>query len=243
MEIPVIVMSAVDPADLERDLLGDDLLVERGLGFGERDRRSVGEVMARQIETADLLAVATLPERTPRSLLDHLVGDVPDRTPLHLLNAEVFARRRPRDLPAHRGSASGRPHRRPRPRRRVDAGPALAPRVPSGPAARRGGPAGRFRPAGPRLLLASDAARRPLRLGRRGRAARHRRPRPLAEHPVDAIGRHRRRPRSGAHRRRLRHRPRRRPRAHRHRVLARPGRRSTTNGSAPAPTTRPRPPA
>ncbi|MGQ0468012.1 MAG: GTP-binding protein [Sporichthyaceae bacterium] len=90
---------ALDPADLEQDLLGDDLLVERGLGFGERDRRSVGEVMARQLETADLLALATLPERTPRSLLDHLVGEVPGRTPLHLLGAETFARRRPVHFP------------------------------------------------------------------------------------------------------------------------------------------------
>ncbi|MGQ0845307.1 MAG: GTP-binding protein [Sporichthyaceae bacterium] len=90
---------ALDPADLAGDLLGEDLLVERGLGFGERDRRSVGEAMARQIETADLLALATLPEARAASLLDHLVGHVPSRTPLHTMNADVFDRRRPADFP------------------------------------------------------------------------------------------------------------------------------------------------
>ncbi len=99
---PAVLASSLvvlDPATFEHDLLGDDLLVERTLSWGERDRRSVGEVIARQVETADLIALSALPERRAQSLFDHLVGAVPSRVPLHLMNADVFARRRPRDFP------------------------------------------------------------------------------------------------------------------------------------------------
>jgi len=49
---------------LERDLLGDDLLDERGLALEQSDRRSVGEALAAQLEYADVV-VALGPSGPP----------------------------------------------------------------------------------------------------------------------------------------------------------------------------------
>ena len=59
---------------LRADLFGTDLLVERGLAVAEDDRRSVGEVLARQLETADVVVLAGPYSRSGNALLDHLVG-------------------------------------------------------------------------------------------------------------------------------------------------------------------------
>lgn len=92
-------MAVLDAATLHEDLLGDDLLAERALAFGEHDRRSVGEALARQIETADLIAICGRPTDRERALLDHVVGVIPVRTELHSLDADaLFARRRGHEL-------------------------------------------------------------------------------------------------------------------------------------------------
>lgn len=51
------VVAAVAGAGIETDLLGDDLLAERGLHSSDDDRRGVGEVEAAQVEHADLVVV------------------------------------------------------------------------------------------------------------------------------------------------------------------------------------------
>ncbi|GAB3768946.1 CobW family GTP-binding protein [Microlunatus parietis] len=52
------VVAAVDGATAVHDILGDDLLDERDLAHGPRDRRSVGEAVCAQVEYADaVLAV------------------------------------------------------------------------------------------------------------------------------------------------------------------------------------------
>lgn len=49
------VASFVDLDALVEDLFGDDLLDDRGLALGERDRRSVGEAVAEQLEFSDVV--------------------------------------------------------------------------------------------------------------------------------------------------------------------------------------------
>jgi G3E family GTPase len=52
------VVAAVGLGTVEEDLLGDDLLDERGLALTEDDRRAVGEALAAQLGHADLVLVA-----------------------------------------------------------------------------------------------------------------------------------------------------------------------------------------
>ncbi|KGM14510.1 CobW family GTP-binding protein [Cellulomonas bogoriensis] len=68
------VVGAVDVETCEHDLLGDDLLDERGLGLTEDDRRSVGEALAAQVGHVDVLVVAGERGAHPvgSDLLDHL---------------------------------------------------------------------------------------------------------------------------------------------------------------------------
>lgn len=75
------VVSLVAEDTLVTDLLGDDLLVERGLALGTMDRRAVGEALANQVEYADV--VVTLPDgdSQSRALLQHMVAS---STQLHL---------------------------------------------------------------------------------------------------------------------------------------------------------------
>lgn len=65
------VVNAVDGAAAEADLLGDDLLDERDLEHGDGDARSVGEVLARQLRSADAVLAPGADART-RTLLEHL---------------------------------------------------------------------------------------------------------------------------------------------------------------------------
>lgn len=84
----------VDPATLVEDLFGDDLLAERGLALGAADRRSVGEVLARQIESADLVATSTSVEGTPATLLQHLSMSLESPTSWNHLDGNELMRRR-----------------------------------------------------------------------------------------------------------------------------------------------------
>ena len=67
-------LTVIRPADLRANLFGADLLVERGLAVADTDRRSVGEVLARQIETADVIVLTGPRSPSGDVLLEHLVG-------------------------------------------------------------------------------------------------------------------------------------------------------------------------
>lgn len=54
------VVTAVDAVLLRSHLTGDDLVVERGLSVAESDRRSVAEVVSRQIEAADSVVLCNM---------------------------------------------------------------------------------------------------------------------------------------------------------------------------------------
>lgn len=68
------VISLVDIGTFENDLLGDDLLVERGLEPTEDDSRSVGEALAAQVGHADVLIVHGSAHSHPvgSDLVDHI---------------------------------------------------------------------------------------------------------------------------------------------------------------------------
>lgn len=102
------VVAAVELDRLHHDLFADDLLAERGLGFDAADRRSVGEVLARQVELADLVVVsspsaATRPAAIARTVLRHLVRPgvattaVNDLDPAALFNPAIGPADRRRD--------------------------------------------------------------------------------------------------------------------------------------------------
>lgn len=59
---------------LAGDLMGDDLLAERGIAWEKADRRSVGEVLAQSAEYADLV-VGRGDGDAAHALLAHLAGD------------------------------------------------------------------------------------------------------------------------------------------------------------------------
>lgn len=67
-------VATVDLATFTHDLLGDDLLDERGLALTEDDRRSVGEALAAQVGHADTVLVTGEREDHPvaSDLLDHV---------------------------------------------------------------------------------------------------------------------------------------------------------------------------
>ncbi|MFI2486343.1 GTP-binding protein [Promicromonospora kroppenstedtii] len=91
--------TVVDIDTLQHDLLGDDTLLERGLGLTTGDERSVGEALAAQIEQADLVVTHTshaepteAPSATPSGLLDRLRGAGTRRVDgLHSLTAAALA--------------------------------------------------------------------------------------------------------------------------------------------------------
>lgn len=89
------VVAALDLDAFEDDLLGDDLLAERGLALTDDDRRSVGEALAAQVQHVDTLLVGG--DRTAHpvasDLLDHLRA--PDARRVDRLHGD------PRDLLRH----------------------------------------------------------------------------------------------------------------------------------------------
>jgi G3E family GTPase len=83
-------LTVVDPASLPDEMATDDLLVDRGTALATSDRRAVAEVLARQIEYANVLVAK--PAGGPGvALLSHLnpharlvgVGEVDARSLLH----------------------------------------------------------------------------------------------------------------------------------------------------------------
>lgn len=89
------VLSAFEGAELHRDLLGDDLLADRGLALAVDDRRAVGEVLSHQIESADVLLTPEPLHRQAAALLDHLVESPTLRALLHSLTPQhLLAARR-----------------------------------------------------------------------------------------------------------------------------------------------------
>lgn len=63
------VMAAVAGSSVEADLLGDDLLAERGLHTSHDDRRGVGEVLAGMIEYADVVVLTEEAEPSGHGLV------------------------------------------------------------------------------------------------------------------------------------------------------------------------------
>ncbi|MCB7135611.1 CobW family GTP-binding protein [Cellulosimicrobium marinum] len=70
------VLAAVDVETVEHDLLGDDLVDERGIALTPDDERAVGEVLAAQLEHADLVVTTGSPDAAPTGsgLVDRLRG-------------------------------------------------------------------------------------------------------------------------------------------------------------------------
>ncbi|MEZ0492058.1 GTP-binding protein [Kineococcus sp. TBRC 1896] len=68
------VVAAVDAGQLVDDLLGEDLLSERGLGLGEDDERAVGEALAEQLAEADVVLTDGVADRRGRDLMAHVCG-------------------------------------------------------------------------------------------------------------------------------------------------------------------------
>lgn len=69
---PATVISVVDSSRLVRDLLGDTLVAEAWPLIADDDERAVGEVLAHQIEYADLVLTSGGPTPVGDALLDHL---------------------------------------------------------------------------------------------------------------------------------------------------------------------------
>jgi G3E family GTPase len=99
-QAPIALAASVTVFDLRclaEDLLGADLLADRGLNLG-RDPRTVSEALSRQLGTADLLLTVG-PTNAGATLLDHIAGEEPTRCELHRVNsAAVLRRRRPARL-------------------------------------------------------------------------------------------------------------------------------------------------
>ena len=109
------VLAAVDGEAAVRDVLGDDLLDERGLAHGPRDRRSVGEAVCAQLEYADAVLAVGNADRQSRSLLRHLLAPSAYLASPHRIDvADLIGRRH--DLePARTRIDPLRPVGRPRP--------------------------------------------------------------------------------------------------------------------------------
>lgn len=86
--VAAAVLTTVDAATLEPDLFGDDLLAERGLELSADDRRAVGEVLAHQVEYADVLVTVDDDGPPPRAaaLLAHLAPPATRVETLHALH-------------------------------------------------------------------------------------------------------------------------------------------------------------
>lgn len=82
---PAAVVTALDGAALEEDLLGDATLRERGLELSAVDDRGVGEVLGHQLEYGDAALVPDALDPRAARLLQHLrmPGGPVDVVPLH----------------------------------------------------------------------------------------------------------------------------------------------------------------
>ncbi|GAB3273405.1 CobW family GTP-binding protein [Kineosporia babensis] len=94
------VAATASAATLTEDLFGDDLLAERGQAFRDDDRRSVGEALAAQLESADVVLLDAQAEQAEHDLIDHLAGPGVPRTTISAVGAaELFAVHRDPDDP------------------------------------------------------------------------------------------------------------------------------------------------
>lgn len=66
------VIAALDGTSLAEDLLGDELLDERGLATSEDDRRGVAEVACAMVEYADVVCLTESPSEEERALVSAL---------------------------------------------------------------------------------------------------------------------------------------------------------------------------
>lgn len=73
------VVAALDGGTVAQDLIGDELLAERGLATAEDDRRGVAEVSCSIVEYADVVSLTEVPEPEERSLVATLARP---RTPI-----------------------------------------------------------------------------------------------------------------------------------------------------------------
>lgn len=66
------VLTAVTAGDLAWDLCGSDLLTDRGLGLTEDDDRGLGEVLARQIESSDVVVTTGEVSGLGAAVVEHI---------------------------------------------------------------------------------------------------------------------------------------------------------------------------
>lgn len=84
------VIAVANTDTLSEDVMGDDLLVDRGLALATDDRRSVGEALAGQLGHADLLLTIGS-DRSGQTLAGHLLGVRARRSALFTMPAaELF---------------------------------------------------------------------------------------------------------------------------------------------------------
>ncbi len=85
------VLTALEGSTVAEDLLGEDLLDERGLATGEDDRRGVAEVACAMVEYADLLCLTEPPCAEETALISALARPkVPLINDLSLLDASIL---------------------------------------------------------------------------------------------------------------------------------------------------------
>ena len=102
--IPTSVTTVLDSTSAHEDLLGDDLLSERGLCWGQGDERAVGEALAAQIAYCDVLIdAAQEPASAGAELVEHLRSHEQRRlTGVHEFDTSILFR------PLYRAEASRR---------------------------------------------------------------------------------------------------------------------------------------
>ncbi|MBO3129804.1 CobW family GTP-binding protein [Dermatophilus congolensis] len=97
------VVAAVDGEEVMWDLCGDDLLSERDLGFGADDDRALGEVLARQIECADVVVTAGPVAQAEETVLRHMHPGGAAPVPVCELQASSLLDPLPQEEVEHRG--------------------------------------------------------------------------------------------------------------------------------------------
>lgn len=85
------VVTALDGTTVAEDLLGEDLLDERGLATSEDDRRGVAEVASAMVEYADVISLTQAPDPDEHALLNALARPrMPIVTDPSLLDASAL---------------------------------------------------------------------------------------------------------------------------------------------------------
>lgn len=98
------VLTVLEAENLVWDVCGDDLLGERGLALSGDDDRSLGEVLAHQIEGADVVVTDAPPDALGDALLTHLIPASASRMLLHEVDASETLRARDPAVVARRGN-------------------------------------------------------------------------------------------------------------------------------------------